>query len=737
MGDKVREVVERSFKGLDEDLLEYVVSMIEDNGVQDDDSKEQVAAFLQSSEFCETEEEAELAVQNLSDELKQLGIGGDEAAPTDDGPQLLKNVIDMSKGGQNSNNDFLMGASIDSSLDIRNETFQSTGAKVSKREARRAKRKEEKRKQAVEENAEKAIGMVEIQSAIYYEDTVPSDVVLSNLDLCNKKGSGPDLLVDAHITFSQGRRYGLVGKNGVGKSTFMEAFSNRDIHGMKWVKQNILLVKQEVEGNDMTAIEWLMRADGQRESLMQEINRLGSLADEESAESANKLGELHEKLSILDATKGEQQAKAILRGLGFSDSMQNAPTSSFSGGWRRRVALACALFVKPDILLLDEPTNHLDLETVLWLQNFVTSEEFTQTLLVVSHDRNFLNSVVTDIVLFRNHKLEVFKGDYFSFLKTMEQNKLTKQRQREAQEMKRQHLQEFITKHAQAGENGPKAARQRKSRMKKLERLGMEAASQNAGRKFKQSYDGEIEDVEEEQDEREITLSFPDPGKLDGTIIRLDAVEFKYPNNSVLHLKDIDMSLDQSSRVAILGRNGCGKSTLIKLITGKLNPNSGSVLLKQNGRIEYIAQHHSDKLDMESNALDTMLKSFPGDRSTSYINSMRQYLAKFGLVGTTLPNQKIATLSGGQKCRIALALALYKKPHFLIMDEPTNHLDMETTTALINAIKEYKGGILIVSHDEFLLKQACDELWYVKNNQLHKFNEGFNEYKKLVLKGKH
>lgn len=386
-------------------------------------------------------------------------------------------------------------------------------------------------------------------------------------------------------------------------------------------------------------------------------------------------------------------------------------------------------------LLLDEPTNHLDLETVIWLENHLR-DEFKQTLLVVSHDRNFLNEVVTDILLFENSKLENFRGDYFSFEEVYEERRVRQERLHEIQEEKKEHMQKFITDHGQLGNNGPKDAKQRKSRMKKMDRVGMEAAAAIEGRKIKSSYDGVQEEVEAVHDAKAFVLNFPNPGSTGREIpvARLDDVSFGYGEGAALF--DLaTFSLDVQSRVAVLGRNGCGKSTLIKVIMGQLQVTRGIMTRDPGSRIEYIAQHHLDQLDGDSTPLTFALERFPEDESFNHEQRMRNHLAQFGLGGDVLPNQQIRTLSGGQKCRLSMALTMYRRPHFLIMDEPTNHLDMETTDALITAIKDFKGGVLIVSHDQHLISRVCTDLLVVRNRTVKRFDGSVEQYKKRIVAG--
>ena len=285
---------------------------------------------------------------------------------------------------------------------------------------------------------------------------------------------------------------------------------------------------------------------------------------------------------------------------------------------------------------------------------------------MVSHDRHFLNTVVTDVVHFHKNTLATYRGDITNYETVVTENKIRQQRQREQQEAKRAHLQKYIDLHAQAGENGVKASRQRKSKMKKLDKLGVMAQD---GKRWKASYDGDAEEVEDVEEEEEVVLKFPDPGSFDKDMIKLEQVKFGYDKNKIL-LEDVDLTVDLSSRIALLGRNGCGKSTLVKLCVGGLKPLSGQAKIDPRCKIEYLAQHQLEQLDPDGTPLSTMVDKYPGDRSNTHIGELRRYLANFGLGGTVLPVQKIHTMSGGQKCRLCLACAMYRKPHLLVLDEP-------------------------------------------------------------------
>jgi len=636
-----------------------------------------------------------------------------------------------------------------------------------------------------------------------------ADVHLTNFNLPNRKGGGPDLLTDASLTLAGGRRFGLMGRNGCGKTTLLTALASRQLEGTKGgVPKNMsmLLVRQEIMGNELSAVQTVLQSDVKREGVKRWIEFIESeltklenpdtndeqkskeeekraqqesaatkgkqklkdrkknktaamMASSKKANSSSKsnnssprdkeerrkqlnikLTHAYERLARIEQDDGdpEPRARKVLFGLGFTTpEMQNKPTKELSGGWRMRVSLSCALFANPALLLLDEPTNHLDLEAVLWLEKYLTTQ-FKGTLVVVSHDRHFLNEVVTDVVHFHQGKLTTYRGDISNFTAVREENRKRQIRLYEQQEAKRAHIQKYIDLHAQAGENGVKAARQRKSRMKKLDKLGVMAQE---GKKFKASYDGDAEEVEEYQEDEEVVLNFPDPGAFDSVIVQLELVSFGYTAERML-LENVDLSIDMKSRVALLGRNGCGKSTLIKIIVGALQANKGKTSIDGRAKIEYLAQHQLEQLDPDGTPMDTMLERYPGDRGNTHKMELRRYLANFGLGGDELPLQKIHTMSGGQKCRLCLAAAMYRTPHLLILDEPTNHLDLETTEALIEAIQNFQGGVLLVSHDQHLLTSVCKHLYVVQDGKVELLRQGmtngeaFEKYKKDVIAGR-
>ncbi|XP_049581945.1 ATP-binding cassette sub-family F member 3 [Syngnathus scovelli] len=505
------------------------------------------------------------------------------------------------------------------------------------------------------------------------------------------------LLQGAELALAAGRRYGLIGRNGLGKTTLLKMLAGRSLRVPSHI--SILHVEQEVAGDQTTALQSVLESDALREGLLREERRLNARVANGAAEGAEsvRLSEIYSKLEEIEADKAPARASIILAGLGFSPKMQQQPTKEFSGGWRMRLALARALFARPDLLLLDEPTNMLDVSAILWLENYL--QTWQSTILVVSHDRNFLNAVVTDIVHLHSRRLDTYRGDYENFVKTKEDRLKNQQREYEAQLQYRQHIQVFIDRFRY---NANRAA-QVQSKLKVLERLP------------------ELKPIEKEA---EVTLRFPDNfEKLSPPILQLDEVEFYYTPDQRL-FSGLNLCADLESRVCIVGQNGAGKSTVLKLLMGELTPVSGVRQAHRNLKIGYFSQHHVDQLDLNVCSVELLLNKFPGRTEEEY----RHQLGGYGITGE-LATRPVASLSGGQKSRVAFAQMTMSCPNFYILDEPTNHLDMETIEALANALNKFKGGVILVSHDERLIRLVCQELWVCDGGKVCRLDGGFDQYR--------
>jgi ATP-binding cassette subfamily F protein 3 len=422
--------------------------------------------------------------------------------------------------------------------------------------------------------------------------------------------------------------------------------------------------------------------------------------DKDREAQDQRLGDIQGKLAEMESDKAESRAASILAGLGFSPERQQFATKTFSGGWRMRLALARALFCEPDLLLLDEPSNMLDVPSITFLSNYLQS--YPSTVLVVSHDRAFLNEIATDIIHQHSQRLDYYRGANFdSFYATKEERKKTAKREYENQMAVRAHLQAFIDKFRYNAAKSSEA----QSRIKKLERMPV---------------------LEPPEAEYSVHFKFPDVEKMTPPIVQMSGVTFGYTPDKIL-LRNVDLDVQLDSRIGIVGPNGAGKTTILKLLIGRLDPTSGVISQNPRLRVGYFAQHHVDALDLNDSAVGFMAKTYPGRTDEEY----RRQLGAFGITGTT-GLQKMELLSGGQKSRVAFACLALTNPHILVMDEPSNHLDIEAMDALAEALREFQGGVLMVSHDVTMLQTVCTSLWVCDHGTVEKFPGDVQAYKKRI-----
>ncbi|KAB8339136.1 hypothetical protein FH972_022072 [Carpinus fangiana] len=542
------------------------------------------------------------------------------------------------------------------------------------------------------------------------------DIKVDNIDV---QIGGKRILSDTQLTLAYGRRYGLVGQNGIGKSTLLRALSKREVAVPTHI--SILHVEQEITGDDTSALQAVLDADVWRKHLLKEQDKISkelATLEAERSQMADTSGEaakldkqreglditlsdIHGKLSEMESDKAEPRAASILHGLGFSTERQAWPTKSFSGGWRMRLALARALFCEPDLLLLDEPSNMLDVPSIAFLSNYLQS--YPSTLLVVSHDRAFLNEVATDIVHQHSERLDYYKGANFdSFYATKEERRKTAKREYENQMAVRQHLQAFIDKFRYNAAKSSEA----QSRIKKLEKMPI---------------------LDAPEAEYSVHFKFGDVEKLSPPIIQMQNVSFSYRPDLTPILKNVDLDVQMDSRIGIVGPNGAGKTTALKLLINALQPTSGLITSNPRLRMAFFAQHHVDALDMTASAVGFMAEKYPGRTDEEY----RRHLGAFGITGMT-GLQKMALLSGGQKSRVAFAILSLQNPHILVLDEPSNHLDIEAMDALCDALRNFAGGVLMVSHDVTMLQKVCTSLWVCDNGGIEHFGGTVNDYKKRI-----
>ncbi|KAI9077133.1 hypothetical protein K1719_040955 [Acacia pycnantha] len=505
---------------------------------------------------------------------------------------------------------------------------------------------------------------------------------------------GHDLIVDSELELNYGRRYGLLGLNGCGKSTLLTALGCRELPIPDHM--DIYHLTREIEASDMSALQAVISCDEERLKLEKEAETLAA-QDDGGGES---LERVYERLEAMDASTAEKRAAEILHGLGFNKQMQAKKTRDFSGGWRMRIALARALFMKPTILLLDEPTNHLDLEACVWLEESL--KKFDRILVVVSHSQDFLNGVCTNIIHMQSKKLKLYTGNFDQYIQTragLEENQMKQYRWEQEQIAS---MKEYI---ARFGHGSAKLARQAQSKEKtlaKMERGGL---------------------TEKVVMDKVLVFRFVDVGKLPPPVLQFVEVAFGYTPDNLIY-KNLDFGVDLDSRVALVGPNGAGKSTLLKLMTGELTPIDGMVRRHNHLRIAQFHQHLAEKLDMEMPALQFMMKEYPGNEE----EKMRAAIGKFGLSGKAQV-MPMKNLSDGQRSRVIFAWLAWRQPHMLLLDEPTNHLDIETIDSLAEALNEWDGGLVLVSHDFRLINQVAHEIWVCEDQAVTRWEGDIMEFK--------
>ncbi|KAK9043002.1 hypothetical protein V6N11_071353 [Hibiscus sabdariffa] len=552
------------------------------------------------------------------------------------------------------------------------------------------------------------------------EDDADANVKDITIDNFSVSARGKELLKNASVKISHGKRYGLVGPNGMGKSTLLKLLAWRKIPVPKNI--DVLLVEQEVVGDDRTALQAVVSANEELVRLREEVAALQNGGEDESGlngdDTGEKLAELYERLQILGSDAAEAQASKILAGLGFTKEMQGRSTRSFSGGWRMRISLARALFVQPTLLLLDEPTNHLDLRAVLWLEEYLY--RWKKTLVVVSHDRDFLNTVCTEIIHLHDMKLQFYRGNFDDFESGYEQRR---------KEMNKKF--EIYEKQVKAAKRSGNRAQQEKVK----DRAKFAAAKEAAKNKGKSKVDEDERPAEAPKKWRDYSVEFhfPEPTELTPPLLQIINVSFSYPNREDFKLSDVDVGIDMGTRVAIVGPNGAGKSTLLNLIAGDLVPTDGEVRRSQKLRIGRYSQHFVDLLTMEETPVQYLLRLHPDQEGLSKQEAVRAKLGKFGLPSHNHLTP-IAKLSGGQKARVVFTSISMSKPHILLLDEPTNHLDMQSIDALADALDEFTGGVVLVSHDSRLISRVCEDeeksqIWVVDNGTVNTFPGTFEDYK--------
>lgn len=524
------------------------------------------------------------------------------------------------------------------------------------------------------------------------------DIKLSSVSLLFH---GKVLIQDSTLELNYGRRYGLLGENGCGKSTLLKSIAAREFPIPEHI--DIYLLNEPAEPTEFSALEYVVR------EAEHELKRLEDLVEDTIIKSGPEdptLEGLYEKIDEMDPSTFESRAAVILTGLGFNSVTINKKTKDMSGGWRMRVALSKALFVKPTLMLLDDPTAHLDLAACVWLEEYL--KRWERTLILVSHSQDFLNGVCTNMIDMRLKELQMYGGNYDSYVKTRQELETNQMKQYHKQQEEIAHIKKFI---ASAGTYA-NLVKQAKSRQKILDK--MEA-------------DGLIQPV---VPDKVFSFRFPDVEKLPPPVLAFDGMSFSYSGKEEDNLyENLDIGIDMDSRVALVGPNGVGKSTLLKLFQGQLQPQKGRVIQHTHIKLGVYSQHSADQLDLTKSPLDFVRDKF-SHISQDY-QYWRQQLGRYGLTGEGQTSQ-MATLSEGQRSRVVFALLALEAPNLILLDEPTNGLDLGTIDSLAEAINAFNGGVVVVSHDFRLLDKVAKDIFVIENKTATRWEGSILDYKKKL-----
>ncbi|MGE3624097.1 MAG: ATP-binding cassette domain-containing protein [Bdellovibrionales bacterium] len=508
--------------------------------------------------------------------------------------------------------------------------------------------------------------------------------------------AGRTLFRNVSVNIPAGHRIGLVGPNGTGKTTLFKLISGEltpdggRISTMK--NASIGMVRQDLPDDETPIIDIVLAADIERAALMKEA---------ETTEDMDRIGYIYDRLNEIGAYDAPSRAASILAGLGFSEHAQSCPISSFSGGWRARIALAAALFQQPNVLMLDEPTNHLDFESLVWLENFLI--RYRETLIIISHDRDILNKTVDHILHLENQKLTQYTGNYDQFERARAERQMNQQALHEKQMAQKAQMMKFVDRFRATASK----ARQAQSRLKAIEKMDI---------------------VDAVMAERVTAFTFPEPKEMKSPLIRLEKVDAGYTKGRPV-LNKLDLHINHNDRIALLGANGNGKSTLMKLIADRLAPMGGEIHKSAKLQVGYFAQFQTDELDVSLSPFQTMQSAM---QETSEVK-VRSMLSRFGF-DKHKADTRVGELSGGEKARLLFCLMSFDAPHIMLLDEPTNHLDMDAREALMQALNNYTGAIILVSHDPHLVECVVDQLWLVADGKCKPYDDDLDAYRKLVIR---
>ena len=555
--------------------------------------------------------------------------------------------------------------------------------KENKKEHKRENKKENKREEEIDTKIETMSGFsLKIGDNTHKGDY--KNIIVEDFSLSIEKKI---LFDNSELKIIYGNKYGLIGKNGIGKTTLLNHINKKILPISEHL--DILLVEQEVKSSDKNVLETVLDANEKKRKMEKQIEIMEDKIDKEeiNMEFLEEMNIIKEELKLIGSDRDESVVKKILYGLGFSEEEQKQATKYFSGGWRMRIALAKALYMEPTLLILDEPTNHLDLNAVLWLTNYLIT--WKKGLLIVSHNQTFLNDICTDILHIDNFKINYYKGNYINFIKKQSKNKELEQ-----------------------------------TKWVKYEKQ-IKAMKKNNTHKDKINEFIRIQNIKKPEKEYKVNIDFGNPTILKGELIKLENVCFGY--NKLL-LNNVNIEIYQNSRITIVGPNGVGKTTLINLIVNNLESTQGDIYRNQALKIAYYNQHFINILPQDKTPVDYLLE-INGKYKEQEIRQM------LGIIGLEGYNHKkiIGELSGGQKARVVLVYCQILNPHLLVMDEPTNHLDIETINGLIEGINNFKGAIILVTHDMELITETNSDLWVIENKKIKKYKGDYEDYKEDIL----
>jgi ATP-binding cassette subfamily F protein 3 len=750
---EIKEACAELLKGLDEDTLEYVAGGLLDDEdgtvLEKDDLVDFVAPMLE--EMCGGDEDAARAkAESLWDRL----TAGSAAAPPAPVAAPEKRAPISLGGGPISALEAKTLAEAAAAREAHaapevlydHDVGGTTSAAAEKEAARAAARRALLAETAAAEAAELAS---ELEAACERAARMRIDgdatgsrlaaIELGPFQLPNP-GGGADLLDDAVLTLAPGHRYGLIGRNGKGKSTLLKFIASRRVGGLAadvsvhYVTQEVTLTDAQ---EDALPAEVVLQADVERRLLLLDVAEMeaqealddkafeeNSKISPEQAEARRKrLATAHERLLAMDAEGAPSRASALLRNLGFSDALASRKMRALSGGWRVRVALAAALFAKPDVLLLDEPTNHLSVAAVLWLARElrVSKTWRTRAVVVVSHDRHFLDAATTDSLHISGaaRRLTAHRMCYSAWAAKRAEQQLALERRRALRDEKKKTLEGYAGHGFKYGGSS--------SQINMMQRKANEAL------KLDEEARKEADETADLAEDAELPLRLSAGGTLRGPFLaRLEKVSFRYPAGDKTLFANVDMTLDSASRVCLLGENGEGKTTLVKVLLGQLEPTAGVASLDRGARVALVNQHHADQLAFDKTPLAFMLEKFPGDGGAAHEREVRAHLASVG-VSAAQQGTPSGALSGGQRSRVALAATSFAKPHLLVLDEPTNNLDLEAVAALADAVERFEGGVVLVSHDQYFVQRVARDVYVVGNGAVTK-QESFQAYRAAMEK---